>query len=419
MALYIMSLLGTGGDIWPGIVIARELRRRGHSVVVLSYDYFKMDILSAELSFISIGTSESYLAKITQANFWARNSHSKALEENGYIRQAFQTEYEYIASRQSERPNLVCTRNAYGARFAAEKFGLMCMCLAYSPTQLVTAARLPYSLPYLRNFPVSIKNILVYLGDHLYNQPLVPKINILRNEVSLPPIRRMREWNFFSNPSVALFPAWFDDVSNVVEASVYQGDFIFFMDDENALLPDDLEDFLKSGSKPIVFTFGTGIAHVENIFRGAISALKRAGRRGIFITKFDKNLPESLPNEDVMTINFANFSALLPRVALIVHHGGIGTAAQAIRAGIPQLIIPQAFDQPDNAYRLKSLGLAEILENQKFSVKRLEEKIEKAITKINIKNLQQLQQRLFENMGGGKVVGICEQFFDESVDFES
>jgi rhamnosyltransferase subunit B len=413
MALYIISLLGTGGDVWPGIVIARELQQRGHSVVVLSYDYFKIEITSAGLSFISIGTSESYLAQITQASFWARNSHLKALEENGYLRQAFQPEYEYIASRQSERPNLVCTRNAYGARFAAEKFGLMCLCLAYSPTQLVTAARLPYSLPYLSRLPLWIKNILASLGDHFYNQPLLPKMNILRNEVSLPPIQRMREWNFFSNPSIALFPAWFDDISNVVEASVYQGDFIFYMQDEGALLADDLEDFLQAGSKPIVFTFGTGIAHVESIFRRAVYALKRAGRRGIFITKFEQNLPFQLSSEDVLIIKFANFSALLPRVALIVHHGGIGTAAQAIRAGIPQLIIPQAFDQPDNAYRLKSLGLAEFLGNPKFSAEQLEAKIEKSITGINFEKLQQLQQSLRESVGGEKVAEICEQFFDK------
>jgi rhamnosyltransferase subunit B len=55
------------------------------------------------------------------------------------------------------------------------------------------------------------------------------------------------------------------------------------------------------------------------------------------------------------------FGELLPRARAIVHHGGIGTAARALKAGIPQLVLPRAYDQFDNAQRLERLGVAAVL----------------------------------------------------------
>ena len=58
---------------------------------------------------------------------------------------------------------------------------------------------------------------------------------------------------------------------------------------------------------------------------------------------------------------YAPFSALLPRLSLLIHHGGIGTSAQALAAGIPQTIVPFAHDQFDNAARLRRLGVSSTL----------------------------------------------------------
>jgi UDP:flavonoid glycosyltransferase YjiC (YdhE family) len=94
MAQFIFTLLGTGGDVWPGVAIASELQRRGHSVVVLSYDYFADEMERTKVPFISIGNSKDYLANVTTARFWERNGTSKGLDENGYLRQAFRPVYD-------------------------------------------------------------------------------------------------------------------------------------------------------------------------------------------------------------------------------------------------------------------------------------------------------------------------------------
>ena len=82
---------------------------------------------------------------------------------------------------------------------------------------------------------------------------------------------------------------------------------------------------------------------------------------GFFIYSFCMgSLPPRLP-EGVIHVPYAPFSQLLPRVAAFVHHGGIGSSAQALSAGVPQLVTPFTHDQPDNAARMKRLGVADVV----------------------------------------------------------
>ncbi|MFH5821234.1 glycosyltransferase [Georgenia sp. AZ-5] len=80
-------------------------------------------------------------------------------------------------------------------------------------------------------------------------------------------------------------------------------------------------------------------------------------------------LPSTLP-PDVLHVGWTPLARLLPRTAGLVHHGGIGTLAHAIRAGVPQLIVPFAHDQPDNANRVRALGIAERLDRRRFTAER-------------------------------------------------
>ena len=80
-----------------------------------------------------------------------------------------------------------------------------------------------------------------------------------------------------------------------------------------------------------------------------------------------------------MAIPYAPFSKLFPRAAIVVHHGGIGTTAQSLAAGVPQLVTPFAHDQFDNAARVVRLGVAEQLYAQRYSLPRLVEKLERLV----------------------------------------
>ena len=71
-----------------------------------------------------------------------------------------------------------------------------------------------------------------------------------------------------------------------------------------------------------------------------------------------------------MTAEYAPHAALFPRAAAVVHHGGIGTTAAALRAGRPMLVVPHAHDQPDNAFRAEKLGVARVLDARRYRADR-------------------------------------------------
>jgi UDP:flavonoid glycosyltransferase YjiC (YdhE family) len=97
------------------------------------------------------------------------------------------------------------------------------------------------------------------------------------------------------------------------------------------------------------------------------------------LTQHPEQLPRELP-PDIQHFAYLPFSTILPRAATLVHHGGIGTTAQAIAAGIPQVIRPMAYDQPDTAIRVEGLGIGASLSPKKFNAASLAEKLNTMIT---------------------------------------
>jgi UDP:flavonoid glycosyltransferase YjiC (YdhE family) len=127
----------------------------------------------------------------------------------------------------------------------------------------------------------------------------------------------------------------------------------------------ELAAFLADGPPPIAFTPGSANLHGRPFFEAAVDACTRLGRRGVLLTRFPEQVPSGLPS-GVRHFAYAPFSQLLPRASALVHHGGIGTAAQGMAAGVPQLIMPLAHDQFDNVARMRRLGIARALPPARF-----------------------------------------------------
>ncbi|MFN9713745.1 MAG: glycosyltransferase [Planctomycetota bacterium] len=121
-------------------------------------------------------------------------------------------------------------------------------------------------------------------------------------------------------------------------------------------IPDEVERFLNAGEPPIVFTPGSANIQARAFFATAVEACVRLGRRGILLTEFEEHLPAQIPSS-VARFSYVPLDLMLQRCSSIVHHGGIGTTSQGMMAGIPQLIMPMAYDQFDNAERLVELGV--------------------------------------------------------------
>jgi len=155
----------------------------------------------------------------------------------------------------------------------------------------------------------------------------------------------------------------------------------WYLDQQRAWQPpDDLRQFLEVGAPPVYIGFGSmSSRHPQALADIAIDALCQTGQRGILMTGWGGLDPHSLPPE-IMVIRAAPHDWLFPRMAAIVHHGGSGTTGEALRAGLPQIVIPFGFDQPFWANRLKTIGVGQMISRRRLTADRLAEAISRSVS---------------------------------------
>jgi UDP:flavonoid glycosyltransferase YjiC (YdhE family) len=209
-----------------------------------------------------------------------------------------------------------------------------------------------------------VADILVI--DRLMGGP----VNRFRKSVGLGPVKGLfADWFHSPDRVIGLFPAWFFSPPGDWPRQTVLTGFPLYDESEVTPMEDRLEKFLDAGEAPIAFTPGSAMRFGEKFFSVATEICRRMGRRGVLLSRHADHLPGNLPAE-VLHVSYAPFSKLLPRSAALMHHGGIGTCAQGMAAGVPQLVTTMAHDQPDNARLLRRLGVAEELRIRKFSAKR-------------------------------------------------
>ena len=137
---------------------------------------------------------------------------------------------------------------------------------------------------------------------------------------------------------------------------------------EDEVLPPHLDAFLRDGPPPVVFTLGSSAVWTPGSFYGeSIEAAQRLGRRALLLAgpQSAERMP-TLP-DGIMAVDYAPHAAVFPHAAAIVHQGGIGTTAQALRAGKPTIIVPFAHDQFDNARRSQRFGLGLTMSRDRYT----------------------------------------------------
>jgi UDP:flavonoid glycosyltransferase YjiC (YdhE family) len=130
--------------------------------------------------------------------------------------------------------------------------------------------------------------------------------------------------------------------------------------------------FLDAGEPPIVFTLGSSAVWVADDFYAVSMAAARAlGRRAVLLAGEDAAAMRAGAPDGIGVFGYAPHSIVMPRAGLIVHQGGIGTTAQALRAGRPMLVVPFGQDQPDNARRVVQLGVARTISRRRYQIDRV------------------------------------------------
>jgi UDP:flavonoid glycosyltransferase YjiC (YdhE family) len=187
--------------------------------------------------------------------------------------------------------------------------------------------------------------------------------------------------------------------------------FAFYDGRNEQQMSPELARFLDEGPPPIVFTLGTSAVWVaRDFYRESIAAAKLLGRRAVLLIGDDRNKPEeSLPAE-IIAVDYAPFEALLARACAMVHHGGVGTTSQALRAGIPTLIVPFAFDQPDNAAHAARLGGSRTLARQKYRAARVANELDMLLIKRDYATkANEVSKLLRQENGAGVASDLIEK----------
>ncbi|MCW5981608.1 MAG: glycosyltransferase [Bryobacteraceae bacterium] len=351
--------MGSAGDVHPMAALGIALRSRGHEVEFAASPVFRRVAERHGFGFFPLGTEQDYFEALNDPDLW-KSRRAFGVIARRLMLPSLRPVYEWIErSLGSDDMVVVAAATALGARVAQDKLGASLATIHLQPAIIrsyyQTAA---IGIPDVMNVvPRPLKRLFFRVVDRfVIDRALAPEVNRFRSELGLPSVRRLfNGWIHSPQLVIGLFPEWFGPVQPDWPPNMRLAGFPLYDESEARGVPDELEEFLRDGEPPVVFTAGSAMTQARDFFRVSAEAVAILGLRAVFLTQFPEQLPPSLPGS-IRSFSYVPFSLALPRAAALVHHGGIGTTAQAFAAGIPQLVVPYAHDQPDNAVRVERLG---------------------------------------------------------------
>lgn len=378
MARIVFTTLGSWGDLFPLLVLAKRLDERGHATTIAATPAFRSMVEDEGVAFAPIGIPlglEEYAA------------HPEILDagQNGLtgIRNLMRVFILPNLARTARDLDAACTGAdllvthpaQLAAPMVAELRGLRWATATVFPGNIPSAYTVPQGnpLPALPGPVGRAANRNAWWLSRLVLRALFDRdLNAVRRELGLGPARDVfllsglspeRTFVLCSPHYAPRQPDW--------PASIEVTGFALWDEPRAAPMPAQLAEFLENGSPPVVITLGASLAiDPQRFFTIAADALADVGARGVFLVGREANVAGHA-RDDIAVVPFAPLSTVLARASAIVHHGGLGTTATALRAGVPALVVPRAFDQVQHGQRIAELGAGRMLPWRKLDRKRL------------------------------------------------
>jgi MGT family glycosyltransferase len=209
---------------------------------------------------------------------------------------------------------------------------------------------------------------------------------------------------------IGAWPEWFSPLGDGAPPQAVLTGFV--MQPPQPPTPEEaavLERVRALPARPVVFTTGTVASSEDSFYRLAVDACRGQGVPGVLVTPSASQVPATLP-DDVVHVPGAPFRLLLPDARAIVHHGGVGTCAEALAAGIPQVAIPMAGDHFDNAERVARLGVGRMLRRDELTARRLGAALGEVLSSAMVaRRCEQWRARLDRTEGAASAADVIEQ----------
>jgi UDP:flavonoid glycosyltransferase YjiC (YdhE family) len=364
---WLLTSWGSHGDLHPFLALGRGLLARGHAVTLVGHPDWEAETTAAGLRFVSTGEP-------SREDFIAHHPDVLSMRWGGLVslhtlvHRAIAPGFEHIlATLLAEAPAhdvIVAHHFVFPAPLAAELTGRPLATVSLAPGVVPSAHSLPGA-----NFgragtgPVGrLGNRIVWSVGGVISRVMVdPVINQLRARHGVRPVRDAIFSAHSPRLNLQLYSEHFAPRPPDWSAEKKMAGFCFHDPPEVPRLAPETEAFLAAGEPPILFTLGSvAVQSPGPFYEDAVAALAQVRQRGLLLIGPERNRPRALPR-DVMAASYAPYGLLMPRVRAVVHQCGIGTLSHTLRAGVPSVACPFAFDQPNNARRLEALGLAQVI----------------------------------------------------------
>lgn len=347
----LLSTIGSRGDVQPLVALALELKALGQDVRLCVPPDFREWIESLGMSVTPIGPELRSTGKANPSAALPTPEQRRQMME-GTVAAQFET---LGKAAQGRDVILGATALQIAAPSVAESLGIPYVFAAYCPAVLPSPHHAPPVLAMLGDTPAPAAADYRQLwaqDARRWNDTWGALLNSHRQSRGLTPVVDVRGHILTDRPWLAADPTlgpW----PEPADQTVFQTG-AWILPDERPLSP-ELEAFLDAGEPPVYFGFGS-IRAPQGLGRMMIESARALGRRAIVSRGWaDLSLVDDAP--DCLSIGEVNQQALFKRVAAVVHHGGAGTTTAAARAGAPQVVIPQHYDQHYWAQRVHHLGI--------------------------------------------------------------
>lgn len=385
---------GSRGDVEPYVALGRGLEKAGHTVRLVSHTTFAELVNSQGLEFWpvdvdvqDIAQSPEMRARLGSGSFLSVMVQMKKEAENS----AFHLARVGLAACQGMDLILTGVGGLYVGIALAEKLGLPLVQAYYIP--FTPTRRYPsFLVPNGVNLGAGLNRLSYQLARQVIWQGFRSADTLVRRkELDLPAAPLLGPYN---DKSVSSYPVLYGFSPAVIpqpsdwDTHIHITGYWFLEPDINWAPTQALIDFLQAGPAPIYVGFGSmSTTKPEETTRLVLEALARTKQRGIILSGWGGLHTEDLPNS-VFAIDSVPFSWLFPQMAAVVHHGGAGTTAAGLRAGVPSIVIPFFADQPFWGQRVAELGVGPTpIPLKKLTVDRLTQAIDRAV------NDQAMRQR--------------------------
>ena len=390
----ILTSFGTDGDVVPFIGLGAVLRERGHRVTLVTGENYRSPASEAGLEFVELFSDLETRQVLANPDFWHPVKGPIAAARWGAA--FLDREYQILSKLADEGDAVIVASLAIlPARVLQDRTGVPVATVVLQPWMIASSIApptMPAGLSLPRWAPGPIAAIYWRLIDALGDLLVGRHVNELRESVGLQPLKRVFQWWNSPELVIGMFPDWYGPPQPDWPGQMRLSGFPMFDGRAGQALPDDVAAFCRAGKPPVAFTFGTGMMHAGDLFHASVEACRMLNLRGIFLTRYQEHLPQPLP-PTIHHCGFAPFQELFPRCAAVVHHGGVGTVAKALAAGRPQLILPLAYDQLDNACRVKRLGTGTFIRAKRASGRRIAAALQELLTGPTSATCQQIATR--------------------------